>query len=106
MDRRRHKTRSRMKKTKAGPPKFGEYIDPIPEIVAGTFHAALGAVMGLLLGSTGQITGAWAALVVGVSAPALMTQLGRLRGIQGLVAGENQLDAENQPDTQNSQRVQ
>lgn len=102
-DRRHHRARLRTRRTRAAPPKFSEYIDIVPEVVAGSFHAVLGAATGLLLGATGQITGAWAAIVVGVSAPALLTQLGRTRTIQNVVTGQNQQDA---PSTESTRQAQ
>ncbi|WP_143254651.1 hypothetical protein [Amycolatopsis azurea] len=70
------------------PPKLTKYIDVVPEAIAGAVHIALGAAAGALFGGTGQVAGAYAAVVVGASAPALLTQLGQLRPIKNAVIGQ------------------
>lgn len=72
------------------PPEITKYIDIVPEAIAGVVHIALGAAAGALFGGTGQVAGAYAAVVVGASAPALLTQLGQLRPIKNAVTGQEQ----------------
>lgn len=62
-------------------PRLAEYVDPVPDGVAAAFHMALGAAAAGMFGLSGQITGAYAAIAVGVSAPALLTQLGRVQSV-------------------------
>jgi hypothetical protein len=68
-------------------PRLTEYVDVVADTVAGVFHIALGAGMGLLLGTTGQVTGAYGAIIVGASAPVLLTQIGQLKVIKDAVTG-------------------
>lgn len=68
-------------------PAFRDFIDPVPDLVAAIFHTALGAGAAAMFGSTGQIDGAYAAIAVGISAPALLTQLGQLQSVGDAVAG-------------------
>ncbi|QDN63876.1 hypothetical protein FNV66_35645 [Streptomyces sp. S1D4-14] len=70
-----------------GPPRLREFFDPAPDIVAAVFHTVLGAAGAGLFGMSGQISGAYAAIAVGVSAPALLTQLGRVQTISEVVTG-------------------
>lgn len=69
------------------PPHFREYFDLIPDSVAALVHMGMGAACALLFGLSGQISGVYAALVVGVSAPALLTQLGRVQTVGEAVTG-------------------
>ncbi|MCF6522101.1 hypothetical protein [Streptomyces sp. JJ36] len=69
------------------PPPLGDYFDPLPDTVALLFHALLGGVAALLFGTSGQITGAYAALAVGISAPALLVQLGQFSSVNEAVTG-------------------
>lgn len=68
-------------------PRLGEYVDPVPDSVATAFHMALGAAGAAMFGLSGQITGAYAAIAVGISAPALLTQLGRVQSVSEAVTG-------------------
>jgi hypothetical protein len=69
-------------------PQLASYLDAVPETVALVIHTSLGAGAGFLFTATGQVTGAFAAIVVGASAPALLTQLGQLRAISDRVNGD------------------
>lgn len=64
-----------------GPPGFRSYFDPVGDPVAAVVHSAMGAGAAVLLGTTGQISGAYAAVVVGMSAPVILTQLGRAQTV-------------------------
>ncbi|MEV6006280.1 hypothetical protein AB0M29_05685 [Streptomyces sp. NPDC051976] len=68
-------------------PRLTEYLDPVPDSVATAFHMALGAAGAAMFGLSGQITGAYAAIAVGISAPALLTQLGRVQSVSEAVTG-------------------
>ncbi|WP_220188879.1 hypothetical protein [Streptomyces phytophilus] len=70
----------------AEPPRLGQYFDPVADPIATGIHTALGAGVAVLFGTTGQISGAYAAFVVGVSAPALLAQLGRFQAVGNAVA--------------------
>lgn len=72
-----------------GPPSFRDYFDPLADSIAALLHTFLGAGAALLLGFSGQITGGYAAVVVGISAPALLTQLGNLQPISHAVSGDS-----------------
>ncbi|MEW2612258.1 hypothetical protein AB0937_19075 [Streptomyces sp. NPDC047880] len=70
-----------------GPPRFQQYFDPVGDSVAAVVHSAMGAGAAVLLGTTGQISGAYAALVVGISAPVILTQLGRVQSVNDALTG-------------------
>ncbi|MEU9194267.1 hypothetical protein [Streptomyces hundungensis] len=69
------------------PPQFQGYFDPVADPIAAVVHSALGAGAAVLFGTTGQISGAYAAFVVGISAPVILTQLGRIESVGEAVAG-------------------
>jgi hypothetical protein len=69
-------------------PRFREYFDPSTDIVAPAVHTVMGAGAAVLFGTTGQISGAYAALVVGMSAPMLLTQLTRVQTVNEVVTGD------------------
>ncbi|MFI1353690.1 hypothetical protein ACH4TV_08915 [Streptomyces sp. NPDC020898] len=69
------------------PPRFQTYFDPAVDCVAAGVHSLLGAGAAVLLGTTGQISGAYAAVVVGLSAPVILTQLGRVNAVNDAVTG-------------------
>jgi hypothetical protein len=56
-------------------PAFASFIDPFPDALVVVTRAALGCVAGLVLRS--EITGLYAALIAGASAPALLASLGK-----------------------------
>ncbi len=68
-------------------PRLAQYVDPVPDSVAAAFHMALGAAASAMFGLSGQITGAYAAIAVGMSAPALLTQLGRVQSVSEAITG-------------------
>ncbi|MFF4030340.1 hypothetical protein ACFYZ2_11285 [Streptomyces sviceus] len=71
------------------PPQFREYSDGLAvATVAALLHCGLGAAAAVLLGNTGQISGAYAAIAVGLSAPALLTQLSRSQSVSDALTGE------------------
>jgi len=56
-------------------PQFGSFVDPLPDGLVAVTRAALGCATGLLLRS--EVSGTYAALIVGASAPALLASLGK-----------------------------
>ncbi|MEY9934625.1 hypothetical protein ABH926_009293 [Catenulispora sp. GP43] len=71
----RHQALTRQPAT-AGPA-LSAYVDPLSDVAAGLTRVLLGAVAGLLFHS--QVTGAYAAIAVGCSAPTVLRQLGSAR---------------------------
>ncbi len=71
-------------------PRFQEYFDPVADPIAAVVHSAMGAGAAVLLGTTGQVSGAYAAVVVGISAPVILTQLGRVQSVGEAVGGTPQ----------------
>ncbi|MFJ5234497.1 hypothetical protein ACIQBJ_31905 [Kitasatospora sp. NPDC088391] len=67
-------------------PPLRRYIDPSADIAAGLSRIALGAATGWLLHS--QVTGLYAAVAAGASAPALLRQIGSFTGAQSVLRGE------------------
>lgn len=61
------------------PPRLLTLYDPRAQLAAVATQVVLGCLAGLLFGSTGQIAGPYGALVVGASAPTLLSQLGGAR---------------------------
>lgn len=75
-------------------PAVTAYLDPLSDVAAGLTRILLGAVAGALFHS--QVTGAYAAIAVGCSAPTVLRQLGsaRLTSAFTLPAGLNEAAAE------------
>ncbi|MGA5824014.1 hypothetical protein ACPC54_39980 [Kitasatospora sp. NPDC094028] len=78
----RHKARD--EKRRRLPP-LRHYIDPTADLAAGLSRVALGALTGWLLHS--QVTGLYAAVAAGASAPALIRQLGTFGSVREIVQG-------------------
>lgn len=78
------------------PPRLRDYFDALPDVVAAVANAALGAITTGLLAGQGQIVGAYAAVAVGISAPALLTQLAQVQPIKVSVSGRAQ-ETKSQP---------
>jgi hypothetical protein len=68
-------------------PVLRDYVDPVADVAATVVHSALGAGAAVLFGSTGQISGMYAAVVVGMSAPLLLAQLGQFQSVSDAVRG-------------------
>ncbi|MFI1459054.1 hypothetical protein [Streptomyces roseus] len=90
-DRRVHRQSTAEGVAQGTPPQFGAYFDPAVDIVAAALHSVLGAGAAVLFGTTGQISGEYAALVVGMSAPILLTQLSRIQTVNEALTGDRQL---------------
>jgi len=56
-------------------PDVGSFIDPLADSLTALFRVALGGTAGWLLHT--EVTGMYAAVMVGASAPALLAQVGR-----------------------------
>ncbi|MDT0545999.1 MULTISPECIES: hypothetical protein [unclassified Streptomyces] len=56
-------------------PGIDAFVDPLADSLAALFRVVLGGAAGLLLHT--EVTGMYAAVMVGASAPALLAQLGR-----------------------------
>ncbi|MEV7981854.1 hypothetical protein [Streptomyces sp. NPDC086519] len=67
----RHRARSAVRRL----PRIEEFIDPLADSLAALFRLALGGAAAWLLHD--EITGVYAAVTVGASAPALLAQMGR-----------------------------
>lgn len=66
-------------------PPLRRYIDLPSDLLAAATRLLLGAAAGWLFHS--QITGVYAAVAVGASAPALLRQVGTAKSVRGLVEG-------------------
>ncbi|MFE2586423.1 hypothetical protein [Streptomyces sp. NPDC059378] len=96
-DRRTHRQTGR----EGEPPRFTEYFDVGVEPLAAVLHSAMGAGAAVLFGTTGQISGAYAAIVVGMSAPGLLTQLSRIQSVHdALTAGQTAASGPAEPTAQ------
>ena len=71
-------------------PRFGAYVDSAADSAAAAVHSLLGAAAAVLFGTTGQISGHYAALVVGLSAPMLLTQLSHVQAVSDIVTGNGE----------------
>jgi hypothetical protein len=70
----RHAARSRNLRRRP-PPSLARFVDPVPDLAVAFTRALLGCAAGWLLHD--EITGMYAALAVGASAPALLAGLGK-----------------------------
>ncbi|MFF3515745.1 hypothetical protein [Streptomyces sp. NPDC002573] len=68
-------------------PRVRDYFDPGVDVVAALVHSMIGAGLAVLFGRTGQIGGPYAAIVVGTSAPVILTQLSRVQAVSQAVGG-------------------
>ncbi|MFG2274992.1 hypothetical protein ACGFNY_35140 [Streptomyces chartreusis] len=68
-------------------PRLMQYFDPAVDLAAAGVHSVMGAGMAVLFGTTGQISGPYAAIVVGASAPVLLTQLARIQSVSEALGG-------------------
>jgi hypothetical protein len=72
------------------PPLLRDYFDPFPDLVMALGNTALGAIIAGLFAMQGQISGAYAAVAVGLSAPALLNQIGQIPAVSSAVTGTPQ----------------
>ncbi|MBG0852549.1 hypothetical protein I2W78_12045 [Streptomyces spinoverrucosus] len=79
-------------------PRFLDYFDPAVDLTAAVVHSAMGAAVAVLFGVTGQISGPYAAIVVGISAPVILTQLARIQSVSEAVGqGAGAAESATQP---------
>lgn len=69
-------------------PPFGKYIDAPSDSLAAFTRLSLGAGAGWIFSP--QLTGVFAAVAVGASAPALLRQLGSAKTIQAAISGSRE----------------
>jgi hypothetical protein len=68
-------------------PAFASFVDPLPDSLVAATRAFLGCIAGLLLRP--EVSGIYAALIVGASAPSLLASLGKATTLTGVFrAGE------------------
>ncbi|WP_330309863.1 MULTISPECIES: hypothetical protein [unclassified Streptomyces] len=82
----RHRALSK-DKTRDQLPPLGKYIDAPSDALAAFTRLSLGAGAGWIFSP--QLTGVFAAVAVGASAPALLRQLGSAKTIQAAISGNN-----------------
>ncbi|MFD7999461.1 hypothetical protein [Streptomyces mirabilis] len=80
----RHRALSR-NQTRDQLPPLGKYIDAPSDALAALTRLSLGASAGWIFSP--QLTGAFAAVAVGASAPALLRQLGSAKTVQAAING-------------------
>jgi hypothetical protein len=70
------------------PPRpYREAVAIGPQLTVGLFLTVIGAALATILGLSDQISGGYAAVCVGISAPALLGQLGALPPVESAVQG-------------------
>jgi hypothetical protein len=69
-------------------PRLASFVDPFPDALVAVTRAALGCVAGWLLRS--EVSGMYAALIVGASAPALLASLGKATTLPGVLNAGDQ----------------
>ncbi|MEU0029755.1 hypothetical protein [Streptomyces sp. NPDC006335] len=89
-DRNAHRQAITAGTTQGEAPQFQGYFDAPVDFAAAVVHTTMGAGAAVLFGTTGQISGEYAALVVGMSAPVLLTQLIRIQTVNEAVTGDQQ----------------
>lgn len=72
---------------RAKPPALRQYLDTAAHACLAVLRGAIGATTALLFGASGQISGAYAAVALGVCAPAVLATLGAVPQVASLVAG-------------------
>lgn len=99
-DRRLHRQLGAEGAAQGDPPRFQMYFDLAVDIPAAVVHSLMGAGAAVLFGTTGQISGEYAALVVGMSAPVLLTQLSRIQTVNEALTGPRQSAGGEEPAAQ------
>ncbi|MGV9247367.1 hypothetical protein [Streptomyces sp. NPDC003710] len=74
---------------RARPPALWHYLDTAAHVCLAVLRAGMGAAAALMFAATGQISGAYAAVALGVSAPAVLATLGAVPQVANLVAGSS-----------------
>ncbi|MET8850710.1 hypothetical protein [Amycolatopsis sp. NPDC004625] len=70
-----------------GRPRLADAADWTAELVGMAAQIVIGGLVGFFLTNAGTVTGVAGAILAGVSAPAILAQLGEVRLTQNLVAG-------------------
>lgn len=78
---------TRTGRVRANRPPLRNYVDVPAHAWIAVFRSGLGAAMASLLGASGQISGAYAAVVLGFSAPSMLAQLGGIPQVSTAVIG-------------------
>lgn len=99
-DRHAHQLAARSGTAQGQAVRFTAYFDVPVDIAAAAVHAVMGAGAAALFGSTGEISGKYAAIVVGMSAPVLLTQLLRIQTVNEALTGERQPAGTSEPAAQ------
>ncbi|MFK4099174.1 hypothetical protein ACI2L1_03610 [Streptomyces sp. NPDC019531] len=72
---------------RAKPPALRQFVDLSAHACLAVVRASIGATTALLFGASGQISGAYAAVALGVCAPAVLATLGAVPQVAQFVAG-------------------
>lgn len=78
---------TRTGRVRANLPTLRTYVDFPAHAWIAAFRSGLGAAMATIFGTSGQISGAYAAAVLGFSAPSLLAQLGSIPQVSAAVPG-------------------
>lgn len=78
---------TRTGRVRAKRPALRTYIDFPAHTWIAVFRSGLGAAMAILFGTSGQVSGAYAAVVLGFSAPSMLAQLGSIPQVSAVVTG-------------------
>ncbi|MFG2650183.1 hypothetical protein [Streptomyces sp. NPDC048436] len=78
----------RQKKNKIDRPAWSEYYEVSCEISAAALQALIGGGVGVLFAATHQMESAWAAFLLGISAPAMLTYLVNSKSVNGMIAAQ------------------
>ncbi|MFI8085814.1 hypothetical protein ACIF6L_34120 [Kitasatospora sp. NPDC086009] len=84
------------------PDPFGKHFDVWVDLLVAVARAGLGAVAALAVAGTGEVSGVFPTLVVGASAPAILSQMAQVRhlpGQSGLLAAPSLAPADDQVPT-------
>lgn len=84
-------------RVKANPPKLEVYLDVRAHLLIAFFRMALGAGVATLFGTSGQISGSYAAIVFGLSAPALLANLGNIPQVADAISRSSGESATQRP---------
>lgn len=72
---------------RARPPTLRQYLDTAAHVCLAVLRSAIGAGAAVLFGTSGQISGTYAAVALGVCAPAVLGQLGASPHVARLIVG-------------------
>ncbi|MGW3120892.1 hypothetical protein ACWDBW_27700 [Streptomyces sp. NPDC001107] len=78
----------RQKKDKSELPMWSDYYKISSELSAAALQVLIGGAAGALFAASHQITSAWAAALVGISAPAMLTYLASSKMLNSFIAAQ------------------